>query len=386
VIAQNYPGLLNGLIVTGSRPDITSPVQFFTDCQLLDNYFSHSKRPWKEEQKTAVSGLSTIRMCQGGLIHFTNPKLCADVIPKDMIFDRIKNPTGVRCTLWDNEINVLGRDPKTGFARRVLDNVGVQYGLLAFNSGMIDVEQFLDLNARIGGFDMDGNFVGERTSTDAETLRIAYLSGFILTGGGGLSEVPIIDYRSYGDDVVDNHTRYESFITRERLRVATGQAENHVIVVYPRAQRFAPFTPDRARLGDLVRKVDPWLDNVAADSTPGTLSQKVARNKPKDVSDTCVATDGEIISERADYTGNGKCNQLYPPHGDPRIAAGTPLTNDVVKCALKPVDPSDYKQQMSDDQLQQIRSVFPTGVCDFSKPGIGQQVTKATWQRYDSKR
>ena len=36
-----------------------------------------------------------------------------------------------------------GRNPKTGFARRPLDNVGVQYGLVAFNAGAITAEQFL---------------------------------------------------------------------------------------------------------------------------------------------------------------------------------------------------------------------------------------------------
>ncbi len=74
------------------------------------------------------------------------------------------NPKGARCDVYDHTVNAYGRDPKTGFARRPLDNVGVQYGLAALNAGVISKEQFLDLNERIGGFDNDGNVVSARTA------------------------------------------------------------------------------------------------------------------------------------------------------------------------------------------------------------------------------
>ena len=41
----------------------------------------------------------------------------------------VKNPEGARCDVYDHAVNMYGRDPQTGFARRPLDNVGVQYGL-----------------------------------------------------------------------------------------------------------------------------------------------------------------------------------------------------------------------------------------------------------------
>jgi hypothetical protein len=31
------------------------------------------------------------------------------------------------------------------------------------------------------------------------------------------------------------------------------------------------------------------------------------------------------------------------------------------------------------DELRQLRRVFPAGVCDFSKPGIGQQAPAGTY-------
>jgi uncharacterized tannase-like protein DUF6351 len=30
-----------------------------------------------------------------------------------------------------------------------------------------------------------------------------------------------------------------------------------------------------------------------------------------------------------------------------------------------------------------LRAAFPRGVCDYSKPGIGQHGTAGTWLRYD---
>ena len=71
---------------------------------------------------------------------------------------------------------MFGVDPDTGFARRPLDNVGIQYGLAALNAGVIDVDQFLDLNEHIGGYDIDGNIVAARADDDARkrpTARIA---------------------------------------------------------------------------------------------------------------------------------------------------------------------------------------------------------------------
>ena len=80
--------------------------------------------------------------------------------------------------MYDHAVNVYGRDPKTGFARRPLDNVGVQYGLAALNSGAITKEQFLDLNEKIGGYRQRRQH-GRRARTvgDPEAIRAAYRSG-----------------------------------------------------------------------------------------------------------------------------------------------------------------------------------------------------------------
>ena len=82
----------------------------------------------------------------------------------------MSNPTGARPTVFDAARNVYGKNPKTGAALRPFDNVGVQYGLNALNSGAITMQQFLEMNEKIGGYDQDANYVpvalGRRSRRD----------------------------------------------------------------------------------------------------------------------------------------------------------------------------------------------------------------------------
>jgi len=400
LVAQNYPGLLDGIIASGSFPDIISELPSMGDCLLLGHAFETSSQRWTEPEKTVVSGFATWRTCanqsqEGRTLIY--PELCDDpwMIPKELLYDPIGNPKGLnpkglRCDIYDDEINVLGRNPRTGFARRPMDNVGVQYGLLAFNGGRIDAEHFVELNERIGGYDEDGRFSATRGEADSEALRIAYERGLVLTGGGGLGQIPIIDWRQYSDDLADEHNLVWSFATRARLIAANGNADNQVMLLYP---RFDVVPLWKALQGnwdalsvhqkrDLLPQMDRWLDGIAADNGSGSLPAKVARNKPADLTDGCYTTDGERVVEPASYDGRGRCNQLYPPHANPRIAAGGPLTHDVLKCSLKPLTPAEYSRALSPEQLRRLKAIFPSGVCDYSRPGIRQPITQTTGQSH----
>src|SRR4029453_14646850 len=76
--------------------------------------------------------------------------------------------------------------------------------------------------------------------------------------------------------------------------------------------------------------MDQWLQNIANDHSRGSRIDKVVRNKPADLVDACFTTTGEKITDIA------MCRQMYPPQRNPRIIAGEPLTNDVLKCRLRP--------------------------------------------------
>jgi hypothetical protein len=296
----------------------------------------------------------------------------------------------VRCDLYDNEINVFGRNPRTGFAWRPFDNVGVQYGLLALARRQIDAEQFIELNERVGGFDAQGDPSTSRSEADPEAVRNAYERGVLLSGGGGLSEIPIIDWRAYSDDLggsIDGHFRVLSFVTRARLMAANGQANNQVILVDPREAWFkwVGFRSASQFWGpveQLVPLMDRWLDQIDADQQPGSRAQRVARNKPAGVEDSCNTIDGERIVETASVEGGGRCNTMYPSHADPRLAAGAPLSDDILKCVLKSIEAADYPQPLTEAQLARLRAVFPRGICDYTRRGIGQSITSKTWQRF----
>jgi len=127
--------------------------------------------------------------------------------------------------------------------------------------------------------------------------------------------------------------------------------------------------------------MNKWLDAIVADPAPLTPS-KVVRHKPAEAVDACFDSDGRKIAEPASFAGAGKCNSLYPVHSEPRLVAGAPLTNDIVKCQLKRIDYKEYKATFSAEQKARLQKTFPNGVCDFSKPGVGQAPPKGTYQRY----
>ncbi|MFB3905056.1 MAG: DUF6351 family protein [Acidobacteriota bacterium] len=389
LIAQNYPGLLDGLLPMVSFPDIISLITPAVDCALLDRAFKTSSLSWTDEQKTAVSGFATWKTVVRWNGNFSPglvlPTRCNPSVPKSLVYDAATNPTGARCGIYDNQVNMFGRDPKTGFARQPLDNVGVQYGLDAFNSGRITAEQFLDLNERIGGYDTDGKMVPRRTVADPEALRLAYQTGRINTGTGGLTTIPIIDVRTYWDPAGDIHDRFRSLSMRDRLKAANGNADNHVIFTLPGSAGQGEPTPTNTlnlRMGEALRLMEVWLTNIEKDASAEAGVAKVARNKPPELVDACWTAAGEKIAEPQTYKGTGRCNLLFPSHADPRVAAGAPLAGNVLKCALKAVDPNDYTNPLAAEQLQRLKTIFSQGVCDYTRPGVGQQQAEGTWRRY----
>jgi hypothetical protein len=73
---------------------------------------------------------------------------------------------------------------------------------------------------------------------------------------------------------------------------------------------------------------------------------------------------------------------MFPVYANARIVAGAPMTDDVFKCEMKPIDKADYKRPVTDPQLAALRTVFPQGVCDYTKKGVMQRPVAATWLTY----
>ena len=373
LIANNYPGLLDGLIPTAAFADTITFMNHLFDCELLDHAFNTSSLMWTDEQKAAVAGEANWQYCAKNgtaypLLRVNNCDRMA--VPADLVYEPKMNPKGARCTYQDNMVNVFGRDPKTGFARRPFDNVGIQYGLNAWNDGRITFEQFVDLNTRIGGHDIDGNVVSARTVADPEALRIAYQTGRVNDTGKGMAMVPIIDVRPYTEGTGDVHDTVNSQITRARLVAANGTAANQVLHTYEQG------TPIQRVQQANLDEMEQWVASIAKDTAPAKNQlAKVIRNKPAGVSDACYTKGGEKITDMP------RCAHMFPVYSNPRLNAGLPMGADALKCELKSVDKKDYSKPLTDEQLAAIRNAFPSGVCDYSKKGVSVHAP-ATWLSY----
>lgn len=403
--ANTFPGLVDAAAPVASFADIPSTAMTVVDCGLLSDYFARAAMPWSDSQRAAVAGHRTARICPDWVDLFLSnidPRRgCSGVVPDEVRYDAERNPRGVRCTLQDATVNFWGRDPQTGFANRPYDNVGVQYGLRALNAGVISVDQFIDLNRSIGGYDIDGRRVPQRSAMTEEVARRAYRLGLVI-GRGALEQTPIVDLATYLDLVplADIHDVVRPFEIRARLRARRGTDTSQSI------WRGVSAPPDaRADL-------DRWLDAVAARG--GDRARAVAAAKPAAAGDRCIlaaagaqaevpdgvtlplgielpllagATGpeplfsfpiGVFVPERQEV-GLGACDAAFPAGSGTRIVAGGPLSDDVLKCALRPVDPGDYRPAPTPAQLDELRAIFPGGVCDWSRPGAGEVERSMVW-------
>jgi hypothetical protein len=378
-IAQNYPGLLDGIVpaLTFQDAQLGEPV----DCRLLNRYFNGPGATLTPAQRQAINGYRNILSCLAWDLAFADVIVadigCDPSVPAELIYNAVTNPTGARCTTWDSNVNIWGRDPETGFARRTLDNVGVQYGLKALQEGAITVDQFLDLNEKIGGYDNDGHPRPERAVADPDALAIAYRSGRINSGAGGLPRLPILDVRPYSDfPQIDIHTYIHSYIVRERLRQANGTAANQVMW-RAAGGGVGPMTVAAREL------MADWLDALAADRSRRPMTKKVIDAKPAEAVDACWTATGERMNDPAEIGATGPCTQLYPPASTPRMRAGQPLGSLAIKCRLRPIDPNDYGA-LTADQEARLSRVFPDGVCDYRRPAVGEQPLAGTWLSFGS--
>jgi hypothetical protein len=388
-IGDAYPGLVDGFIVGCSFPEVIGAMVLnVADADLMAHYFKGAAIPWSDAQKAAAAGypnattattiapLAVRIKAEGGD--------CKANVPKPQVFSRAGNPAGARCDNYDHTVNAFGRDPKTGAARRAWDNTGVQYGLAALKSGAISPAQFLDLNRAIGGLDGDGVYVAARSEADPVALERAYATGQVTWGGLGLKSTPIIDYRGYVDqpeNADENHSRFHSFAMRARLQKVNGSAANQVMLVESGVPgTHGLFSDDSPVLGHALTQMDQWLTALGASGGGRPTLDAITHAKPADLTDACFTDGGAVkIAEPQVYRGDTRCNQLYPAFASPRLVAGEPLTNDVLKCRLKPVDAADYGGKLTPDELKAVKAIFPRGVCDYGKPGVGQAPTRGTW-------
>ena len=387
-ISNAYPGIYQGILPTCSFADAWGTATQFLDYHLLLAYFTDPSKwdigsgaVWSPTQMAdVIDHLSIVNaeVSETAQFHVAVPTdPCAGVTAEER-YDPETNPDGVRCDIQDAAINIFGPNPEEnwspseqaaghGFALAPIDNEGVQYGLKPLEAGTITPAQFVDLNAKVGGIDIDTNPTEERIGFAGQALARGYRSGMI-NETNNMDQTAIIDCR--GPDPGAFHDSYRAFAVRARLDREHGDHDNQLIWEGP-----APIVGDDRCEQNSFDAMDQWLSAVEADTGDGSLAEKIAADKPAGFGDRCYTGVGQQVTE-------GLCpDAVVPVYGTPRMAAGDSITTDTNKCQLKALDREDYSVTFTDAQWAKLQSVFPSGVCDFTKPGVGQQGT-VPWQTY----
>ncbi len=405
-ISNAYPGIYQGLVTTCSYPDTLTAGAQFADYHLMRQYFEDPSRwepgvIWTPTQMASVEGhISHANAITSDELLFKaalNPEhTCSgttDTVAGDRStrYDSETNPAGVRCSVLDIMVNLLGPRPKSvwteqekaagrGFAGIPLANTGVQYGLGALTQGQITPAQFVDLNTKLGGLDVDSQTQPERTAGDLKAIKRVYRTGLI-NETNNFDEIAIINHG--GPDPGAAHDFAHAFWTKERMLADQGHTDNRVMWF-----GVAPLIGDPTWASVALFAMDRWMTAVEQDHSAKPLARKIVLDRPDDIHDQCLNVPGLEMVPGPD--GKPIC-QLGPVetaetrYSTPRQVAGGPKANDIVACRLRALDRADYEPLgvfFTADQWTRLETVFADGVCDWDRAGRGQGPVE-TWLRYD---
>ena len=397
-VANAYPGVYQGVLPQCTFTDAWSSAQQYVDYVGLREYL--------EGPGSLQSGITPAQWPSifghanpANQITFTEvipnsgePTRDCPGVPDEDVYDEDTNPDGVRCTFQDYMVNVFGRvdsGADAGKARRPISNVGVQYGLsglFSFLKGTTDPtrppltpSQFVALNKGAGGYDLDYDRTTVRTPADPLAQERVYRSGAVNTGAH-LDQVAIIDLG--GPEPGAFHDVYRKYSMRDRLVREHGTSANQVFW-----EGQTPLIGDVSFVTDGIRAMDEWLAAVEADTSGQPLPEKIIAAKGRaGVGERCVGADGADVLLSV-------CDATVDPtiFSSPRIEAGggDPLvgfTDDRLDCQTTPLETYDYAgrsftEVFTPAQQAVLKEVYPTGVCDYSKPGKGFQAA-TTWLTY----
>ena len=435
IYAQNDPSLLDGLVPTHVYPDMITQVNPVGDCELLEYYFDVADakvngtgrvnpkwKSWKNRELIegfhGINGFKTkkvfassaqpgseacIEAWFGAVPMYFNPLYGAT---SDPAYKAIPSAV-IRLTplsYFDDLETIFGMIPGTRLAQSTYDNVGVQYGLQALKDGKITKKEFLDVNAHVGGWkprqdDVPPGFpfqggketgnidpwsarnatagshltsddVAPRTSGSVSAMQAAYKAGLVF---GGKINLPIIIIEPYLEPELNMHATREPFAVRQRLIDARGNADNLAIWMIGNSGDMVPSGLALRAFADEER----WLESG---------------RRPSNVVDACFGADGSLIASGpdvfrgevspngaqvlSDVSAGGPCTKAYPIFSMPRVVSGLNVSDHVFKCALEPVgeaikDGIYGRVLFTEEERARLLKIFPTGVCDYSKPDQG---------------
>ncbi len=428
VFGQNNRRLLDAGIPLLSYPDMITQTVHIGDCNLLEQYFREevaldpgspwalwSNRRWIEGLNASDTQINPLTRaagsseCINGWLFAEpgvfNPKFTAPEYFTALQFYGYPAAVvdAIKWTHWNDLANIYGSDAD-GFAPIPWDNVGVQYGLQALREGRISSAEFLRINACIGSWKEQRDYVNwnpladpfdsanmrrnpdcrtnpanpaPRRSGDLGAMHAAYRSGHVFTGR---LDMPVIDLRQYLEPALDMHHSRQSFSARARLRS------------YRDARGDEDDRDDRDELAGNGDKQVIWF----AGSEPALLREifnavqvldayLTTGMRPAAFADRCVAADGSPIAAGdhvwdgiLDERSPGLCTSAYPIHSSSRMVAGDSIRGDLFKCHLKPLKVAlrdgtyGTVAPFAAAEVAWLHNIFPDGVCDYSEGDAGR--------------
>lgn len=427
LIAQNSQGILDGLIPLYSYPDMITQTTYALDCDLLNNYFTFradERSQWFDwHKRQSIEGMNAlndfpqrtaylqpVNQIMAGFVP-SLPKGNSECINGYFgLSSFINNPRQgflrdffhpdvvekVKWSYWQDLVSILGED-KQGYGLSTWDNVGVQYGLLALQQQVITIDEFLDLNSKIGSWKPQAQMTeediwlpfgrklpfwlslwGNQNITDVKqgvasrhqgsikAMQAAYRTGQVFIGKINL---PVIDVRHYLEEDLDMHHVSASFYSRLRIKEQNGHHDNHVIWISHKDYNPAVLA---------FEQMDKWL--LALKGKP---KNSVVNVKPNSLSDSCFSATGEVLFKgdtiwhgQWNKQQEGPCQKIYPMFSTSRIQSGGDWSGDMFKCQLMPVSQAVKDKLYGDidmsDYQRQLEKIFPKGVCDYRQRDAGR--------------
>lgn len=429
--AQNHKGLLDAIIPAMSYPDMVSQSYTAADCSLIENWIDSKLMTdpdshWKDwTRRTLVTGFNASneisrQVYAYGLSHPNIPNGAsectenwASLVP--LVFNPLYgtaagvSPEDQASTEWTHfadakHVYGVGDD---GYANRIWDNVGVQYGLSALVNNHITPEEFLDLNYNAGTLKQESDMIQEgcpyiiencfaidptkpiwpqqvdiwgarnfllsdgdkpapRASADPGAIENAIAGGMVNRGD---IQIPTIDVRINLEHKLDMHNTHQSFATRQRLINFDGDASNQSIWFVAVSDSDAYIDPIPVALDAMYE----WMENIS--SNP---DKTVGENRPLKALDTCFDPTGEVVATGSTvWDGildknktNGACTQAHNIFSNTRMVAGSSIAGDTFQCSLQSIESAISagaygNWEPSIDQISTLKSIFPTGVCKY---------------------
>ena len=253
-------------------------------------------------------------------------------VPEDQVYDENTNPDGVRCTLQDYMVNAFGRDAQRLRAPRASTTSASSTGCKGLRQGLISPAQFVDFNTHIGGG-------GPRPQhhRGAHRGRPGRAAAALPHRRDQLGEQP-----RQGRDHRPPRPRPRRLPRRlphvRDARAAPAQLRH-------RRQPGALARAGAADRGPVVRRRTPCSRSTAG--WPASTRTTARSRWPRRSSRTSPTR-----SRRAAPTATGNeqpsevCDQTVAAYGTPRLGADEPMTDDVMKCQLKPMRRDDYPVEL----------------------------------------